>query len=157
MEYYCHIPLGMIDMATKCKAPAAVSIDINSCAVRTAMDVIDGKWKPLILYFLKFGKQRFGRLRRNIPEAPRKVLTDQLRQLESDGLVQRAIRRRPLEVEYSLTEYGETLVPILTMLAEWGERHKQIKLEAGTHSGKKESPRGENEPASAWIPQATLK
>ena len=100
---------------------------MDRCAVRTTIDVIDGKWKPLIVYHLKVGKQRFGRLRRSIPEAPRKVLTDQLREMEKDGLVQRKISRRPLEVEYSLTEYGETLVPILTMMAEWGERHKKLK------------------------------
>jgi DNA-binding HxlR family transcriptional regulator len=115
-------------------------MDMNSCPVRTTIDVIDGKWKPLIVYYLKVGKQRFGQLRRSIPEAPRKVLTEQLREMEKDGLVHRTIRRRPLEVEYSLTEYGETLVPILTMMAEWGERHKQIKLGTGTHSGDKSLP-----------------
>ena len=127
-------------MAAKCKASADVPMDMNSCPVRTTINVIDGKWKPLIVYYLKVGKQRFGRLRRSIPEAPRKVLTEQLREMEKDGLVHRTIRQRPLEVEYSLTEYGETLVPILTMMAEWGERHKQIKLGTGAHSGDKSLP-----------------
>jgi DNA-binding HxlR family transcriptional regulator len=117
-------------MAAKCKASAELLMDMDSCPVRTTIDVIDGKWKPLIVYQLKVGKQRFGRLRRSIPEAPRKVLTEQLREMEKDGLVQRKISRRPLEVEYSLTEYGETLVPILVMMAEWGERHKKIKHSA---------------------------
>ena len=107
-------------------------MDMDKCAVRTTIDVIDGKWKPLIVYQLKVGKQRFGRLRRSIPEAPRKVLTEQLREMEKDGLVQRKVNRRPLEVEYSLTEYGETLVPILTLMAEWGERHKKIQEGAAT-------------------------
>lgn len=107
-------------------------MDMSKCAVRATIDVIDGKWKPLIVYHLKVGKQRFGRLRRSIPEAPRKVLTEQLREMEKDGLVQRKIRQRPLEVEYSLTEYGETLVPILTMMAEWGERHKKLMQDAAT-------------------------
>jgi len=119
-------------MAAKCKASAELPMDMDRCPVRTTIDVIDGKWKPLIVYQLKVGKQRFGRLRRSIPEAPRKVLTEQLREMERDGLVQRKVSRRPLEVEYSLTEYGETLVPILTLMAEWGERHKKLMHDAAS-------------------------
>lgn len=131
-------------MATKCKEPAQLPMNMDRCPVRTTMDVIDGKWKPLIVYQLKVGKQRFGQLRRNISEAPRKVLTEQLREMERDGLVQRKARQRPLEVEYSLTDYGETLVPILVQMAEWGERHK-IKQSENLQSGNKQSPRASDE------------
>jgi DNA-binding HxlR family transcriptional regulator len=119
-------------------------MNMDRCPVRTTMDVIDGKWKPLIVYYLKTGKQRFGQLRRNISEAPRKVLTEQLREMERDGLVERRARQRPLEVEYSLTDYGETLVPILALMAEWGERHK-IKQNENSQPANKQSRRGSNQ------------
>jgi DNA-binding HxlR family transcriptional regulator len=102
---------------------------IDECPVRATANVIGGKWKPLILYSLKAGTRRYGELRRTIPDAPKKVLTDQLRELEQDGIVLRnAHRQRIGGVEYSLTSYGKTLAPILRLMATWGEKRKKLRL-----------------------------
>lgn len=98
------------------------------CPVRATADVIDGKWKPMIINSLKFRTLRFGQLLRQIPEASRKVLTDQLRDLEREEIVARVpFGRRAERVEYSLTPYGLTLVPVLTVMADWGLKHKKHK------------------------------
>lgn len=98
------------------------------CPVRATADVIDGKWKPMIINSLKGRKLRFGQLLRQIPEASRKVLTDQLRDLEQEEIVARVqFGRRAEGVEYSLTPYGMTLVPVLTVMADWGIKHKKHK------------------------------
>lgn len=103
-----------------------MKMDIESCPVKAAIDVIGGKWKPLILYHLKGGSLRFGELLRRIPQGSRKVLTEQLRQLSSEGIVGRKLYPgRVLHTEYFLTEYGKTLRPILSTLASWGEKHKK--------------------------------
>jgi DNA-binding HxlR family transcriptional regulator len=87
------------------------------------------KWKPLILYYLERGPQRYGQSRRDIPDASKKVLTGQLRQLEKDEIVSRAVSgKNSLQVEYSLTPYGRTLSPILKLMAEWGNRHNRLVL-----------------------------
>jgi DNA-binding HxlR family transcriptional regulator len=100
------------------------------CPVRTTADVIDGKWKPMIVNELKSGPLRFGQLLRNIREASRKVLTEQLRELEREEIVSRKVIGKKLErVEYALTPYGRTLVPVLTLMAAWGETHKVRKRE----------------------------
>jgi len=91
---------------------------------RAAIAVIGGKWKTAIISTLTREHRRFGVLLRCIPKASRKVLTEQLRQLQRDGVVSRtATGVRSQRVEYSLTEYGRTLIPVLTALAEWGEVH----------------------------------
>ncbi|MBC7928350.1 MAG: helix-turn-helix transcriptional regulator [Bryobacteraceae bacterium] len=99
---------------------------IEDCPVKTAIDVIGGKWKPLILFALKDQTLRFEQLRRHVRGATQKVLTEQLRQLEASAIVQRTVvaGSQP-HVEYSLTVYGETLRPALLALAEWGARHRQ--------------------------------
>jgi DNA-binding HxlR family transcriptional regulator len=98
------------------------------CPVRETADVIDGKWKPMIINSLKSGTLRFGQLLRRIPEASRKVLTEQVRELEGEDVVSRiAFGCRSERVEYSLTKYGLTLVPVLTVMADWGRRHKARK------------------------------
>jgi DNA-binding HxlR family transcriptional regulator len=92
------------------------------------VDVIDGKWKPIIINYLKSGTLRFGQLRRRMPSATKKVLVEQLRELEVDGIVHRSITgRQPMPVEYSLTAYGKTIVPILTLMAAWGEHHRKFR------------------------------
>ena len=98
---------------------------LADCPVRTALDVIGGKWKPVVAFYLVEGKKRFGELRRLVPEATQKVLTQQLRELERDGIVERKIYQQvPLKVEYSLTEYGKTLRPVLLGLCQWGKEHR---------------------------------
>jgi DNA-binding HxlR family transcriptional regulator len=97
--------------------------DLNGilCPVEASVDVIGGKWKAVILFRLMDGPKRFGELGRLMPGASRQMLTAQLRELETDGLVLRNVFREvPPKVEYSLTPYGRTLTPILTDLCEWG-------------------------------------
>lgn len=99
-------------------------IRLSDCPVRTAVDVLSGKWKPLILYFLKDGRQRYSDLRKRISEPSEKVFVQQLRELERDGIVERFVYPEiPPRVEYCFTRYGETLAPILQQMAEWGENH----------------------------------
>src|SRR5215813_2852207 len=101
---------------------------LSECPVRATIDVIEGKWKPIIVNALKRGTLRFGELRRQVPEATRKVLTEQLRELEDDRIVMRRTSEKRWErVEYSLTSYGRTLVPVLTLMGKWGEAHKKYR------------------------------
>jgi len=87
-----------------------------------AVAALGGKWKPLIVFYLRPGTKRFSELRRFIPEATQQMLTQQLRQLEADGIVNRTIYPVvPPKVEYSLTLLGRQLEPILDLLELWGE------------------------------------
>jgi DNA-binding HxlR family transcriptional regulator len=100
---------------------------LSECPVRPAIDVIEGKWKPIVLNALKLGPLRFGELQRHIPEATRKVLIGQLRELEKDQIISRkSFGQRWERVEYQLTAYGRTLVPVLTLMAKWGRKHKKF-------------------------------
>ena len=101
---------------------------LSECPVRATADVIDGKWKPMIVNALKAKPLRFGQLLRALPEASRKVASEQLRELEGEGVISRtAFGNRWERVEYSLTGYGRTLVPVLTVMADWGLRHQRRK------------------------------
>lgn len=101
------------------------ALDSPVCPVVDALEVSGGKWKPAILWEIRNGRNRFGLLRRALPDCSRKVLTQQLRQLEEDGIVWRKMQaRRPLHVDYGLTPRGLTLVPALTLLAEWGRAQR---------------------------------
>lgn len=92
----------------------------NHCSLVHAMNIIGGKWKIIIIYLLANGSLRFGKLLLFIPPISKKVLTEQLRELEQDGII---IRERfaetPPRVEYSLSEVGEGLLPILRHLSQW--------------------------------------
>jgi len=95
-----------------------------SCPIDITIQVVGGKWKPTILYYLQQGTWRFGELRRQIPQITQQMLTTQLRELERDGIIQRTVYAEvPPRVEYTMTEYGRTLEPFLAMMAEWGARH----------------------------------
>jgi DNA-binding HxlR family transcriptional regulator len=99
---------------------------LSQCPVRAAIDVIEGKWKPIIINALKPGPLRFGQLRRETPEATKKVLIAQIRELEKDGIICRKNFAEDLgHLKYGLTTYGRTLVPILTHMAKWGANHKE--------------------------------
>lgn len=91
------------------------------CSVEATLDVIGGKWKGVILYHLA-ETQRFGELQRLIPGINRRMLTLQLRELEADGLVHREVYKQvPPKVEYSLTEFGQTLTPLILQMRDWGD------------------------------------
>ncbi len=99
---------------------------IEECPVKAALDVIGGKWKPLILFALKERPRRYGELRREVTGAPRKVFTEQLRQLEAAGVVEREVLPGAApHTQYSLSVYGETLRPVLEALAEWGAEYRE--------------------------------
>jgi DNA-binding HxlR family transcriptional regulator len=90
------------------------------------MNVLGGKWKPLILYYLLDGTKRFGELQRLIPHATRRMVTQHLRELEDDGIVHRKVYQQvPPKVEYSLTEAGRSLEPILLMMLDWGQQYSE--------------------------------
>ena len=114
---------------TKAKKP-----ELQQCPVKAAISALGGKWKPLIVYYLRFGTKRFSELRRLIPEATQQMLTQQLRQLERDGIVERTVYPVvPPKVEYALTPIGRRLEPILDMLERWGddlEAHQKTRKKA---------------------------
>ena len=111
-------------MATRTKTKTRRAARKYNCPVEAALDVIGGKWKVLILCWLKQGVHRFGQLRRRIPGVSERMLTQQLRELERDGIVHRKVYPEvPPRVEYSLTPFGETLRPLMDMLFQWGEKH----------------------------------
>jgi DNA-binding HxlR family transcriptional regulator len=94
------------------------------CPVEMAMDLISGKWKVLILWHLAEGILRFNEMRRIFPDVSHKMLTQQLRELEADGIIHRKVyAESPPRVEYSLTEFGKTLVPHLHSLNQWGAEY----------------------------------
>jgi DNA-binding HxlR family transcriptional regulator len=101
-----------------------------TCGLDAAVDVVGGKWKVLILWALGERKRRFGELKREVPGISEKMLIQQLRQLETDGIVHReAYHEIPPKVEYSLTPLGVSLNTALEPLGRWGEEHMQT-LEA---------------------------
>ncbi|MBB1251170.1 helix-turn-helix domain-containing protein [Rhizobium sp. G21] len=92
------------------------------CSVEAAIALIDGKWKSVILFHLMSGTLRFNALRRHIPGVTQRMLTNQLRELEEDGLIIRTVYAVvPPKVEYSLSPLGESMIPILTALKAWGD------------------------------------
>ncbi|MFL5575182.1 MAG: winged helix-turn-helix transcriptional regulator [Gemmatimonadaceae bacterium] len=95
-----------------------------SCGLEAALDILDGKWKALILRGLRDGPRRFGELRRAVAGVSEKMLIQSLKELEADGaVVRRDFREIPPRVEYSLTRFGATLFESLIPLCEWGTRH----------------------------------
>ena len=99
---------------------------IPVCPVETTLQLIGNKWKILIMRDLLTGTRRFGELKKSIGQVSQKVLTSQLRQMEASGLVNRKVYAEvPPRVEYSLTELGHSLKPILDAMWVWGENYKQ--------------------------------
>jgi len=100
-------------------------IRIESCPVEITLRVIGGKYKPLLLYYLvEYRVLRFGQLRQLVSAASKKMLTQQLRELEADGIVRRKVFHQvPPKVEYSLTARGATLKPVLVEMGSWGSRN----------------------------------
>ncbi|BDH61809.1 putative HTH-type transcriptional regulator YtcD [Lysinibacillus sp. PLM2] len=93
-------------------------------SVEATLEVIGGKWKCVILCHLTHGKKRTNELRRLMPNITQKMLTQQLRELEEDGVINRIVYNQvPPKVEYELSEYGKSLEEILNALCNWGENH----------------------------------
>jgi DNA-binding HxlR family transcriptional regulator len=100
------------------------------CAMDITMNYIGGKWKSVILWYLKKDKKRFSELNRLIPDITEKMLSIQLKQLEASGLVRRTVYPEvPLRVEYRLTPFGKSLIPVMNAIAKWGRQ-------TGRHKGK---------------------
>lgn len=100
--------------------------DPRGCPVEVTLEVVGGKWKGVILYHLLSGTRRFNEFRRLMPDITQRMLTLQLRELEDGGVVHREIYKEvPPRVEYSLTEFGRTLEPIINLMRDWGEKYNQ--------------------------------
>ena len=96
------------------------------CGLESALAVVGGKWKPIVLWHLAPGPRRFGELRRLVTGISEKMLIQQLRELEADGVVvRRDFREIPPRVEYSLTEFGVSLGQALKPLCDWGREHME--------------------------------
>ncbi|SHI35600.1 transcriptional regulator, HxlR family [Hymenobacter daecheongensis DSM 21074] len=103
----------------------------NFCPVRTTLNVLGGKWKLLILSYLLQNTRRYGELRRLLPEITEKMLIQELRELELDGIVQRTVYQQvPPKVEYTLTEHGRRVSPLLDALLVWG--HEYLRRDGST-------------------------
>ncbi|MGK8521137.1 winged helix-turn-helix transcriptional regulator [Nocardia asteroides] len=99
--------------------------DHDVCGMTVAINVVGGKWKMHLMWVLGTGPQRFGQIRRLLDGVSEKVLAENLRQLESSGVVHREVYPEvPPRVEYSLTPLGEELAVALRPLEEWGDRHR---------------------------------
>lgn len=118
-------------------------VDIaKPCPMSTAMNILSGKWKMVILWYLSRRTTRFNELQRKLPHITQKTLTLQLRELERDGIISRKVYPEvPPKVEYSLTKSGESIKPILKAMCRWGKNYKnsfiqvnKIKAESGDSS-----------------------
>lgn len=92
------------------------------CCASLTMGVIGGKWKTVILYYLIDGSLRYNELRKKMPTVTERTLSLQLKTLEEDGVIDRKVytSKPPLKVEYALTEFGKTLIPVVQSIANWG-------------------------------------
>ncbi len=98
-----------------------------SCGIRMTMCLIGAKWKPCLIDMLRDGSKRPSEIHKNIPEATPRVLNQQLRELEEHGVISKEIFPvLPPHSEYSLTDLGRDLLPVIDMLDDWGEAHKKL-------------------------------
>lgn len=96
----------------------------GNCPVVFCMNLIGGKWKPVILHMIRTEKNRYSILLKNISEISKQTLTNQLRELESDGIIERVIFPEiPPRVEYYITDFGKTLLPVIDSMYAWGIAH----------------------------------
>lgn len=94
------------------------------CTVSLAMDLVGGKWKSVILYHLKDGEKRYSVLKKELFSITEMTLSLQLKQLEKDGLISRKVfgEKPPIRVEYALTDFGKTFIPVLEAITQWGNQ-----------------------------------
>lgn len=104
----------------------------RDCAVEVTVAMIGGKWKPIILFHLfKGGVLRFSELARKLPQVSDRILTRQLRELESDGLLRRQVYAQvPPRVDYDLTSDGRSLIPVLQAMSDWGYKRQMPQTES---------------------------
>ncbi len=101
----------------------------KECPVTRTLEVMGGKWKPIVLYYLAEMPRRSGELGRLIPQASGKMLTQQLRELEEDKLIHRTVYRQvPPKVEYSLTALGKSLRPVMNAMCTWGKANPRLRI-----------------------------
>ena len=101
----------------------------TGCDVEATLSVIGGRWKPVLVCHLLEGRKRFGELRRLTPNATERMITLQLRELEADGVLTRHVFAEvPPRVEYEITDFGQSLAPILTSMRDWGSEFKARRL-----------------------------
>ena len=94
----------------------------TDCPVVHAMNIIGGRWKPIILYCLMGGELRFGKLKVYLPTISKKILSEQLKDLENFGLIKREVFEEKVQkVEYSLTQLGESIIPVINAICDWGK------------------------------------
>ncbi len=100
----------------------------SDCPVHRSMAILGSKWKPIVIYVLRKRKARFGQIHASIGSISKKVLTTTLKELEADGILTREeFKELPPRVEYSLTDKGLTLIPIIVQLAQWDNKHYEDK------------------------------
>lgn len=101
-------------------------IPVNlDCGLNLFIEVITGKWKIALIWCIYSGIKRPGEIQRKIPKASRRVLDTQLQQLLNHGIIsKRDFNEKPFKVEYDLTALGQTLIPVIKLTAEWGEKHR---------------------------------
>lgn len=100
--------------------------DLGCSSIKVTLDAMGGKWKPLIMFLLSEKTMRFSELQRGIDGITQKMLTEQLRELERDGLISRKVYPQvPPKVEYSITPNGQTLIPVLETMHNWGQNHEK--------------------------------
>lgn len=114
-------------MKTHTEHPGKISLGCSK--IKITLDVMGGKWKPLILFLLSSKTMRFSELQHQIDGITQKMLTQQLRELEADKIVSRKVYPEiPPKVEYSLTKHGKTIVPLLLDMEKWGVSHRKASL-----------------------------
>ena len=97
-------------------------VTVHECPVTFTLSIIGGKWKPIILFLISKGGNRFGILQRGIDGISKQMLTKQLRELEADGILERKIYAEiPPRVEYFVTDLGQSLMPVIGSMKKWGE------------------------------------
>lgn len=119
------LPKGNIEKSRNVRVTNGDDCLIGS--VEATLRVIGGKWKPIILYHLAYSTRRFGEIAARMPGISRKVLTEQLKELEKDKLIVRKYYKEiPPRVEYSITELGLSLEPVLKEMSKWGQTHAKF-------------------------------
>lgn len=101
--------------------------DVYVCGVELTMDILGGKWRIMILWYLRNKSLRFGQLKRSLKGISEKVLSEDLKQLTELGLINKKVYyQKPLKVEYSLTDHGKSFLPILYSIFEWGADYAEV-------------------------------